>query len=87
MYDLSMYKMVNIYKITDCNGLIYIGSTKSTVRERLSNHRYEKKKGRIRCSSHKLDLDNCEIEVLEECDPKDKKEKLKYFMSYYNLFQ
>ncbi len=78
-----MYSKVNIYKITDCNGLIYIGSTRSTVIERLCNHRYEKRKGRRHCSSHKLDLDNCEIEVIEECDPKDKKEKLKYWMNLH----
>ena len=63
-----MYKMVNIYCITDCNGLKYVGSTRQTVKKRLSNHTYEKKKGKNNCSSHKLDLDNCEIEVLEECE-------------------
>ena len=70
--------MVNIYKITDCNGRIYIGSTKSTVAARLCNHLYEKRKARTYYSSHKLDLENCEIEVIEECEPEIRYEREKY---------
>ena len=77
-----MTSQVNIYKITDCNGLIYVGSTKSTVAARLCNHLYEKRKGRRYCISHKLDLENCEIEVIEECDSKNKKEKIIYWKDH-----
>ena len=79
-----MYNMVNIYCITDCNGLKYVGSTRQDIRHRLSSHTYEKKKGIKKCESHKLDLNNCEIEILETCNPKDTKEKLKYWTNYVN---
>lgn len=75
--------MINIYKITDCNGLCYVGSTKSDIRRRLASHCYEKKKGNR--SLLKLDLDNCEIEVLEVCDAKYKKEKIIYWTLFYNI--
>lgn len=76
-----MYKMVNIYKITDCNGLIYVGSTRQPIRYRLSSHTYEKNKGRRNCSSHKLDLENCEIEVLEVCTPECRMEREKHYIN------
>tara|TARA_S200002703_G_scaffold32414_1_gene28273 strand:+ start:79 stop:321 length:243 start_codon:yes stop_codon:yes gene_type:complete len=79
-----MYSKVNIYCITDCNGLKYVGSTRSDIRHRLANHTYEKKKGRRKCESHKLDLENCEIEVLEVCEPKDSKLRLKYWTDTMN---
>jgi hypothetical protein len=76
-----MYNMVNIYKITDINGLCYVGSTRQNIRHRLSNHTYRKKKGDNCCSSHKLDLDNCEIEVLETCNPEIRYEREKYYIN------
>ena len=75
-----MYSRVNIYCITDCNGLKYVGSTRQDIRHRLANHCCEKKKGKKKCEAHNLDLDNCEIEVLEECEPKDSKVRLQYWI-------
>jgi hypothetical protein len=76
-----MYNMVNIYKITDINGLCYVGSTRQNIRHRLSNHTYKKKKNIRYCSSHKLDLDNCEIEVLETCNPEIRYEREKHYIN------
>ena len=78
-----MYKMVNIYKITDINGLCYVGSTTQTIKRRLANHRYHKNnkcKSKRPCSSCQLDLDNCEIEVLETCKPEIRYEREKYYI-------
>tara|TARA_R110002096_G_scaffold110052_1_gene240620 strand:+ start:105 stop:422 length:318 start_codon:yes stop_codon:yes gene_type:complete len=43
-----------------------VGSTKKSLKLRLCQHKYVKKKNN-NCSSGKLDLDNCEIYLLEEC--------------------
>ena len=61
---LIMYK---IYCIKDINGLCYIGKTKLSLKERLRMHRYDRDRGTY-LSSSKLDLDNCEMILLEECD-------------------
>ena len=76
-----MYNMVNIYKITDINGLCYVGSTRSDIRHRLANHTYSKNNNNGYCSSHKLDLENCEIEVLEVCKPEIRYEREKYYIN------
>ena len=75
--------MVNIYKITDCNRLCYIGSTKQTVEQRLTDHRYHKNnkcKTKRPCSSCQLDLENCQIEVLETCDNEIRYEREGYWI-------
>lgn len=79
-----MYDKVNIYCITDCNGLKYIGATRSDIRHKLACHTYEKKKGRRKCEAYKLDLDNCVIEVLEVCEPKQKKVRLQHWIDTMN---
>ena len=76
-----MYPMVNIYKITDVNGLCYVGGTRQGIRHRLSNHCYSKRKRRRKCSSYELDLDNCEIEVLEVCTPECRIEREKHYIN------
>jgi len=75
--------MVNIYKITDINGLCYVGSTRQNIRHRLANHCYDKKKGKY-YSSSKLDLDNCEIEVLETCNPEIRYEREQYYIDRFD---
>lgn len=72
--------VVSIYKITDCTGLCYVGSTKQTVRKRLLSHIYDKRNGKY-CSSFKLDLDNCELEVLETCNPQVRFEREKHYIN------
>jgi hypothetical protein len=72
-----------IYCIEDCNGLKYVGSTIQTLKERFKVHKYHKKKNN-HCSSKKLDLDNCEIYQLEECDISHKKERERYWINNTN---
>jgi hypothetical protein len=68
--------MVKIYEIIDCNGLRYIGSTtQKYLCQRLAGHRSNKN-----CSSSKLDLDNCHINLLEECDKSVRKEREQYWL-------
>jgi len=58
-----------IYCIIDINGLKYVGKTYRTLKERLKEHKYDKK--RKHASSSILDLDNCEIILLcicKECE-------------------
>ena len=69
-----------IYCIEDCNGLKYVGSTILTLKERFKVHKYDKKKNN-HCSSKKLDLDNCKIYQLEECDVSHKKQREKYWIN------
>ena len=61
---------IKIYCIIDINGLKYVGSTKKILKQRLWEHRSSKKSNKKSCSvsSKKLDLDNCEIILLCECD-------------------
>ena len=73
--------VVSIYKITDCTGLCYVGSTKHNVKKRLSNHCYEKRNGTGYCSSKKLDLDNCDIQVLETCNPEVRYEREQHYIN------
>jgi len=69
--------MIKIYCIIDINGLRYVGSTtKKYLSQRLSGHRDKKNS----CSSRLLDLDNCRIILLEECDDCDRKVKEQYWI-------
>ncbi len=71
-----------IYCIEDCNGLKYVGSTIKTLHRRLIKHKSDKKANRSKCcSSKKLDLDNCKIYQLEECDISHRYEREKYWIN------
>ena len=70
----------NIYCIEDINGLKYVGSTILTLERRLNNHIADKKRERG-CSSCHLDLDNCKIYQLEECDISHRKQREKYWIN------
>jgi len=77
---------VKIYCITDYNGLNYVGQTTRTLSWRLHGHKCDKKryisKEREKCcSSQKLDLDNCEIKLIEQCDHNIAKEREKYWIN------
>ena len=72
--------MVIIYLIEDINGLKYVGSTCKTLKWRLANHRYNKKHAKY--SSHQLDLDNCEISVIEECSDDIRMEREAYHIQH-----
>ena len=59
---------VKIYCIIDINDLKYVGKTElKYLSERLGKHRYDKKNNNS-CSSKLLDLDNCEMILLCECE-------------------
>ena len=71
---------IKIYCIIDINGLKYVGSTKKTLNKRLSEHKSHKKLNSGRSTSKKLDLDNCQIILLCECDEYDRDKMEKYFI-------
>ena len=73
--------MVYIYLIEDKNGLKYVGSTSQILKYRLTQHRADKTRDTRYCSSQKLDLDNCEISVIEECSEDVRKEREKYHIN------
>tara|TARA_R110000765_G_scaffold271585_4_gene370349 strand:- start:1080 stop:1460 length:381 start_codon:yes stop_codon:yes gene_type:complete len=73
-----------IYCIEDCNSLKYVGSTKRTLNTRLIEHKYDKKTNKKKCSSKLLDLNNCKIIVLEECDNSKREEKEEYWINKIN---
>ena len=67
--------MLKIYCIEDCDGLKYIGSTIQPLNERLSKHRWCKD-----CMSRELNLDDCKIYTLEECEEEQRKEREQYWI-------
>jgi len=69
-----------IYLIEDSDGLKYIGSTKQTLKQRLSAHRHHKKINHG-CSSELLNLDNCSITELECCNKENKKDREQYWIN------
>lgn len=71
--------MVSIYCIEDINNLKYIGSTKNKLNSRLTQHKYHKKINH-KCTSKLLDLDNCKIYSVEECDESNRKEREQFWI-------
>ena len=71
--------MVKIYCIEDINDLKYVGRTKQTISVRLRQHRLDKKLNR-NTSSSILNLENCEVHILETCDPENQREREKYWI-------
>ena len=72
--------MVCIYLIEDINDLKYVGSTKSKLNVRLSQHKYHKKI-QHHCSSNKLNLYNSIITELEKCNEENRKEREQYWIN------
>jgi len=66
--------MIKIYCIEDINDIRYIGSTKRNLNTRLNEHRYKNNRSR----SKQLNLYNCIIYTLEECEENLRKER-EYF--------
>ena len=79
-----------IYIIEDINGLKYVGSTIQTLHKRLIAHKTDKKRKKV--ASSKLDLDNCEIKLLEICPIERRNEMEQYWIdriecvNTYNAF-
>ena len=76
-----------IYKIIDnTNDNCYIGKTKN-INHRMRQHRYSHRHQKQCCSSEQilkndlLDLENCEIKLLEECEECNSKEREKYWIN------
>ena len=70
---------IKIYCIIDINGLKYVGKTENKyLCNRLKSHRYDKKNNRG-CSSELLDLYNCEMILLCECEKHEAKYREQYF--------
>ena len=69
-----------IYCIEDINDLKYVGSTPRNLNTRLTEHRY-KKRNNLSCSSGKLNLYNCIIYILEECETEERMEREKYWIN------
>ncbi len=65
-FAMRMYK---IYQMKDINGLIYIGSTSQELKQRYRQHLYDQEMERHNVSSGALQLDNCEMTVLEDNVP------------------
>ncbi len=60
--------MAQIYKIIDNDThKCYIGSTRQSLKKRLSQHKYDKQTDKYNSSS-KLNLNNCSIVCIEECN-------------------
>ena len=72
--------MYKIYLLKDINGLCYIGKTNQILKQRCRRHRYARNRNNY-CSSQKLDLDNCEIILLEECDESIASEREQYWIN------
>lgn len=73
--------MYKIYCITDCHNKKYVGQTKLTFKKRLQLHRSSKKYPERVCSSDRLNLDDCKIELLEECNKENRFEREKYWIN------
>jgi hypothetical protein len=69
------YIMVKIYCIEDINDLKYVGSTIMDLNKRLNAHISNKD-----CSSRKLNLYNCIIYEIEECEEEERKQREQYWI-------
>ena len=76
--------MVFIYLIKDDKGLLYVGSTIKTLEHRLSEHVYDKNLRYGKCSSCLLNLDNCSITSIEECNEENRSEKESFWINKMN---
>jgi len=74
--------MYKIYLLKDINGLEYVGKWDGPLKYRLKKHRYARDKGQY-ISSQKINLDNCEIILLEECDKSVARKREQYWMNQY----
>ena len=74
---------MKIYCIVDDNGLKYVGKTSRTLNCRLKQHKHSKNSNR-KCSSSKLDLDNCKIYLLQECSEEHSREREHFWINGIN---
>ena len=76
--------MYKIYKIEDIHGKIYIGKTKQKMSYRFKTHQNHQLIN-FNCSSSKLDLDFCIVNILEDNILKeDSKDRERYYINHYD---
>ena len=76
---------MKIYCIEDINDLKYVGKTNNKLSIRLSQHKYDKyNNNRSNVSSEKLNLYNCIIYELEECEEHEAYEREIFYMEKLN---
>ena len=68
-----------IYCIEDINDNKYIGSTKRELHTRLTEHRY-KQRNQLGTTSQQLNLYNCIIYELEQCEDEQRNEREQYWI-------
>ena len=73
--------MVKIYCLEDINDLKYVGKTTLKLSKRLTGHKQNKIHGYGKCSSSKLNLYNCIIYQLEECEEDLSKDRERYWIN------
>ena len=80
--------MNSIYCIEDCHGKKYIGVTKLELKDRLKNHKFHYnnmgKYSNGSMASQNLNMNDCEIYVLDTCEDDVRKEKEKYYIENTN---
>jgi|9_EtaG_2_1085328.scaffolds.fasta_scaffold14219_3 ATP-dependent helicase YprA (DUF1998 family) len=75
--------LVKIYLLEDINDLRYVGQTPRRMNQRLSEHRYDKKRGSS-CSSRKLNLHNVTWKILEEVPADEAYDRESYWINHYD---
>lgn len=79
----------NIYKITNIlTNKVYVGQTKKSITQRFSEHKHHAKvkddKLYLHLAMNKYGIDNFKVELIEECDTKEKlNNREKYWIRYY----
>lgn len=74
--------MYKVYCIEDINDNKYIGKTMNTLTKRFCNHKSEYRNKYGKCSSHKLNLYNSIIYIIEDnLDEKEADEKETYYIN------
>ena len=74
-----------IYLITNLiNGKKYVGQTRQKLRDRMYQHRRNKKTSGIDGAIKKYGLENFKVEVIEECPVENLNEREKYWIEFYD---
>jgi len=71
--------MESIYVIVDNNNLKYVGRTTQKLQRRLSKHAAAASSTNRRCSSSKLNLNDCEIKCIDVADSPEEAHELEQF--------
>ena len=76
--------MIKIYKIvSNDSNKIYIGSTKKSLNDRLSNHKFDKKNKKCYTFKKNNILDNCQIRLIELCNESSRLIRERFWVEFY----